>query len=176
LFNVVPLDILNTGTERNFGLRPPLKVDRQSFHKLTSFLFGEMLIARLQQELAGIEANPLPNWLVRQADDVGDCPHWIGTVNGPPYPGQQYHVHIHFTSDYPDVPPQIRLDPLIKHQLVCYGTGEICLEPWMDNWPSIDPVRTLLQGISDLLNNPEKFSWPDDIVYGDVIDSSDLFE
>jgi ubiquitin-protein ligase len=142
------------------------KVFAKSLH-----LFSWMIdLPRFQQEFVEIAQYPLPNWIVNQADDVDDCSHWLAVIEGAPgtpYEGQLCPVDIRFPRNYPDDPPQIRFAPPISHPMVCGETGDICLESWPGVWQPATQIRSLLQGISELLYNPESFNW---LTHGNFVD------
>ncbi|XP_039024718.1 probable ubiquitin-conjugating enzyme E2 C [Hibiscus syriacus] len=81
---------------------------------------------------------------------------WIGTVEGRKgtmYEGLSYKVSLHFTSDYPFKPPEVKFETICFHPNV-NQFGNICLDILLDKWSSAYDCRTILFSVQSLLGDP----------------------
>ena len=62
-----------------------------------------------------------------------------------------------FTEEYPVKPPDVRFYTSVFHPNV-YNDGKICLDILNNQWSSIFDVRTILESIQSLLDNPNPTS------------------
>ncbi|KAA3453413.1 ubiquitin-conjugating enzyme E2 20 [Gossypium australe] len=81
---------------------------------------------------------------------------WIGTIEGGKgtmYEGLSYKLSLHFTSEYPFKPPQVKFETMCFHPNVDQF-GNICLDILQDKWSSAYDCRTILLSIQSLLGEP----------------------
>ncbi|XP_039071976.1 LOW QUALITY PROTEIN: probable ubiquitin-conjugating enzyme E2 C [Hibiscus syriacus] len=86
---------------------------------------------------------------------------WIGTIEGGKgtmYEGLSYKVSLHFMSDYPFKPPQVKFETICFHPNVDQF-GNICLDILQDQfhfdkWSSAYDCRTILLSVQSLLGDP----------------------
>ncbi|KAG4201740.1 hypothetical protein ERO13_A05G297300v2 [Gossypium hirsutum] len=78
---------------------------------------------------------------------------WIGTIEGGKgtmYEGLSYKLSLHFTSEYPFKPPQVKFETMCFHPNVDQF-GNICLDILQDKWSSAYDCRSILLSIQSLL-------------------------
>lgn len=87
-------------------------------HKLASSLPQELKDCSKDSETSGLHVE-LP--------DESNLMHWVGTIKGPvgtPYEGGVFKIDINLPSDYPFVPPKVRLSELRVERLAPLGGAE----------------------------------------------------
>ena len=115
---------------------------------------SNLLIKRLQNELADLQANPVSNC---SAGPTGsDLTHWQATIFGPedtPYFGGIFYLDLKFTNEYPFKPPKVYFKTPIYHCNI-NRQGGICLDILKDNWSPALNTSKLLLSICSLLAEP----------------------
>lgn len=123
-----------------------------------------LVIKRLQNELAELMKNPIPNCSAGPIDS--DLTHWNATIFGPedtPYFGGVFELNIIFGNSYPFHPPTVNFKTPIYHCNI-NSRGGICLDILKDKWSPALNVSKLLLSICSLLSEPN----PDDPLVHDI--------
>lgn len=78
--------------------------------------------------------------------------------------GGYFPVTLHFTENYPSIPPTCKFPRRFFHVNV-YDSGDVCLSILGDAWAPSITVRQILIGIQELLENPNPASPAQDFAY-----------
>jgi ubiquitin-conjugating enzyme E2 D/E len=117
---------------------------------------SNLLIKRLQNELADLQANPVSNC---SAGPTGsDLTHWQATIFGPedtPYFGGIFYLDLKFTNEYTPI-----------YHCNINRQGGICLDILKDNWSPALNTSKLLLSICSLLAEPN----PNDPLVPEIAD------
>ena len=85
---------------------------------------------------------------------------WEAVIFGPEetiWDGGCFKLILEFNEEYPVKPPDVRFCTTIFHPNV-YNDGKICLDILNNQWSSIFDVRSILESIQSLLDNPNPSS------------------
>ena len=78
---------------------------------------------------------------------------WDAYLIGPKdskYDGQEFHVQLKFSDDYPFVPPKVSFLTPIKHPHI-YKDGHVCLDTIGTNGSAWSPAHTVISLLNTLL-------------------------
>ncbi|GAM39962.1 ubiquitin conjugating enzyme [Talaromyces pinophilus] len=113
---------------------------------------------RLLKELQDYTSNPNEALLHLGPINDEDLLHWeavLKGVNGTPYEGGLWQLHIEIPTNYPLSPPTIRFKTRISHPNISFTTGEICLTLLTtEHWSPVYTLSTTLSAIHQLLTDP----------------------
>lgn len=113
---------------------------------------------RLLKELKDYPNNPNEALLHLGPVNDDDLMQWeavLKGVNGTPYEGGLWQLHIQVPSNYPHAPPNIRFKTRISHPNISFKTGEICLTLLTsEHWTPAYTISSTLSAIHQLLTDP----------------------
>lgn len=73
---------------------------------------------------------------------------------GTPWEGGMYRLQMHFTEDYPNIPPRCCFDNVLFHPNI-YPSGTVCVSTLNDDWLPANTVKQILCSIQQLLTYPD---------------------
>ncbi len=68
-----------------------------------------------------------------------------------PFESGQFVLNVKIPQDYPSSPPLMTFKTRIFHPNIHFETGQICMEGLNDNWTPALTLKSLLEGILQLL-------------------------
>ncbi|OQE28501.1 hypothetical protein PENSTE_c003G05684 [Penicillium steckii] len=114
---------------------------------------------RLLRELKDYSKSPNEALLHLGPVDEEDLLRWeavLKGVNGSPYEGGLWHLHIAIPPNYPLAPPTIHFTTRISHPNISFTTGEICLTLLTtEHWSPVYTLSSTLTAIQQLLTDPQ---------------------
>lgn len=93
--------------------------------------------------------------------DNYDLFHWWACIFGPvgtPYESGMFQLSIDISKEYPMKAPKVTFQTKIFHPNIHHRTGAICVDILKSAWTPALQIRTILESICSLLNQPN----PDD--------------
>jgi ubiquitin-protein ligase len=110
---------------------------------------------RLMIEMKRLEQTPHPAFDVYPSEsDIGFWKLVVEGASSTPYHEGGWLLSIHFPTDFPESPPEVRFETPILHMNVS-RYGKICFSLLDRNWSSDTTIREVLDGIYGLLLNPD---------------------
>ncbi|KAJ3223818.1 E2 ubiquitin-protein ligase peroxin 4 [Clydaea vesicula] len=71
-----------------------------------------------------------------------------------PFDTGKFYLEIKIAEDYPNSPPKIKFLNKVCHPNINFNTGEICLDLLSNAWSPIFTLKSCVESIIQLLNNP----------------------
>ncbi|MCQ2820167.1 MAG: ubiquitin-conjugating enzyme E2 [archaeon] len=115
---------------------------------------------RLQNELKGLQTNPVCNCIV-ELPNSSDIHKWQVHMAGPegtPYAAGAFVISFVFPPNYPFKCPDVKFVTPMYHPNIKKDTGEICMDVFATSWSPTQKVSDILQKLVTLLRSPSTSS------------------